>query len=106
MACDCASGAGASGTAFMFCAGTRQGLCDARLYIAFGLAADGCQFRDDKIACALKHALLAERERLEMAQERQVLKHFCDFKDVARAHLLREVLETILPVIGGGREII
>lgn len=90
----------------MLCASARERLFDSRLDAAFGLATDGCQFRDDQITRTLKHPLLAEREWLEMAQKRQILEHLCDFEDVARAHLFREILETIFPVISGGREII
>ena len=56
----CACGAGARRAAFMLGAGTGEGLFDARLDVAFGLAADGCQFGDHKVACAFKHPLLTE----------------------------------------------
>src|SRR2546426_296655 len=35
----------------------------------------------------------------------KMLEHLGDFKDVAGAHLLGKILETILPVVGGRRKI-
>jgi hypothetical protein len=89
----------ARGTAFMLGAGASESLFDARLDIAFGLATDGRQFRDDKVT-------LAERERFEMTQVCQVLEHIGDLENVARAHLFRKVFEAVFPIVGGGREII
>jgi hypothetical protein len=46
--------------AFMLGTGAGEGLFDSRLDVAFGLAADRCQFGNDKVTCALKHALLTK----------------------------------------------
>ena len=69
------SHARARGTAFVLVASSCKCLFDARLDVAFGLAADGGKLGDNQIARALKHALLAERERLEVAQVSQILEH-------------------------------
>ena len=95
-------GACAPGTTFVLAASARQGLLDTNFNVALGLPADGCQLRDNKITRALKHPLLAERERLEMAQEREILEHLGDFKNIACTHLLGKIFETIFPIIGGG----
>ena len=72
----------------MLGAGARQSLFYARFDIAFGLATDGSQFGDDQVARTLQHPLLAKTERLEMAQERQVLEYVGDLENIAGAHLL------------------
>ena len=90
----------------MFRAGTSDGLIYSRLNIAFGLAADGGQFGDNKVARPFQHPLLAERERLEIAQIGQMLEHIGYFKNISGAHFLRELFETIFPVVRRKREII
>ena len=72
----------------MLGASAHQSLFNARFDIAFGLATDGSQFGDDQIARALQHPLLAKTERLEVAQESQILEHVGDLENVAGAHLL------------------
>jgi hypothetical protein len=101
-----ASGARARRAAIMLAARACEGLFDARLDIAFGLAANGGEFGNDKITGALKHTLLAERERLEMAQVCQVFEHIGDLENIAGAHLFSEVFEAVFPIVGGGSEII
>ena len=56
-------------------------------------------FGDDQRLGAIEHALLAEREALRLAQERQALEHIGHVVDGAGAHLVGVVLETAFPVL-------
>jgi hypothetical protein len=106
VACCRTGGTRARRAAIMLGARSCEGLFDARLDIAFGLATNGGKFGDNQVTSALKHALLAERERFEMAQVCQVFEHVGDLENIACAHLFREVFEAVFPIVGGGREII
>ena len=81
-------------------------LFDTRLDVALWLSSRSSKLGDYEVAYPLKHALFAERERLEVAQVGKVLQNVCDLEDVARAHLFREVLEAILPVSGRAPEVV
>src|ERR1051325_4422234 len=54
---------------------------------------------NDQRLGAIQHALLAEREALGLAQERQALQHVGHFVDRAGAHLVGVVLEAPFPVL-------
>ncbi len=95
-----------NGPAIMLSAGAREGLFDTGFDVAFRLTADGGQLGDNKIARAFEHTLLAKGKWLEMTQIGQMLKHGRDFKDVASAHPFREVLKSVLPIVGRRSEII
>src|SRR5882672_1628855 len=94
------------GPALMLHTSTSESLFYAWFNIAFRLAANRCQFRNHQVASPLKHPLLTKRKRLEVTEVGQVLEHVCSFKNVAGAHLLGEVFETILPIVSGKREIV
>ncbi len=82
---------------------TRASLCqclfDARLDVAFRLAADGSEFGNHQVAGPLEHPLLAKRKRLDMAEIVKMLEHLSHLKDIAGAHLVGKVFETIFPVV-------
>ena len=55
--------------------------------------------RDDERLGAIQHALLAERQALGLAQERQALEHVRHVVDGAGPHLVGVVLEASFPVL-------
>src|SRR5580765_5719764 len=83
------------GSPFMTAAGLRQRGIDTRFDVAFGLAANCGEFRDDQIAGPLKHPLLAERKRFDLAKKTKMLQHFGNLEDVAGSHLVGKILEPI-----------
>ena len=102
----CPGGASTSWASIMLCAGSRNRLIYSRFDTAFGLAANGGQFRDDEIAGAFEHTLLTKRERLDIAEIGQMLQHVRHFKNIAGTHFFRKLFEAILPIISGRGEII
>ena len=89
----------AIGPALVTGAGLCQCLIDARLDVAFRLTADGSEFGDHQIAGPLEHSLLAKRKRFDMAEIVKMFEHLGHFKDIAGAHLVRKIFETIFPVV-------
>ena len=55
--------------------------------------------RDDQRLGAIEHPLLAERQALRLAEERQALEHVGHVVDRAGPHLVGVVLEATLPVL-------
>src|SRR6266496_3049291 len=93
------------GMAIVAGAGLRQRLIDTRFYVAFRLATDGGQFRNNQVARSLEHSLLAERKRLEVAEIIEMLQHSSDLKNVAGAHLVGKILEAIFPIMSGRNKV-
>src|ERR1051325_158856 len=90
----------------MTSASLRQRGIDTRLDVAFGLAANCSELRNHQIAGPLKHSLLAKRERLDLAKKTKMLQHFGNFENIAGPHLVRKILEPILPIAGRRGKII
>lgn len=69
-ACGCRHCAPAVAVRFPFVTRASLGKCfiNARLNIALWLAANGGEFRNYQIMCALKHALLTKRKGFAMAE--------------------------------------
>src|SRR6185295_8237636 len=100
MPCCNPGGAGPCGSPIMLGASLNEGLFNPWLYVTFRLATNRRQLRNHKITCPLKHSLFAKRQWLQLTEVGQVLEHFSRLKNIASAHLLGKVFETIFPVIG------
>src|SRR5271166_5871830 len=75
----------------------------------FAIASHG-ELADQKIAGALQHLFLAERERLGLMQSDQTFQDTGNFKQRSGAHAVRVFLEAVLPVsvpiaLGDGEQI-
>jgi hypothetical protein len=95
----------AVGLARMPGAGLHQCLIDAGFDVALWLATNGGQFRDYQVPGPFEHPLLAERQRLNLAEVTKMLEHVGNFKNVAGAHLFGKFLEAILPIVGRRRKV-
>src|ERR1700687_1357596 len=87
------------GPALVTSASLCQRLIDARLDVAFRLAADGSEFGNHQVAGPLEHPLFAKRKRFDMAEIVKMLEHLGHLKNIAGAHLVGKVFETIFPVV-------
>src|SRR3954463_329127 len=72
---------------------------DARLNVVRLLTHHFRNLGDDQRLGTVEHALLAERETLGFAEEREALEDIGHVVDGAGAHLVRVVLETAFPIL-------